>query len=461
MMRKLFPLATLIVFTLLMSCNNDDPAPGDEITIPDGYSLVWNDEFNGGSINTDNWQFELGDGSDYGLPPGWGNNELQLYTSDAENASIHQEGDVSSLRITAVKGSGESYTSAKLTTNELVSFRYGIIEIRAKMPQGQGLWPALWMLGDNRPLVDWPGCGEIDIAEMLGHQPNKYYATLHFTNAEKKHEEIQAEKEVSTDWFSTTYHVYSIDWSPESLDFYLDGTLLRSIPLEDDMKEFQRSMYLIFNVAVGGYWPGEPDGTTVFPQHMDIDYVRYFSKNDFTPDDPPVLNVDEETVGQIIEPNIGDNAIRDDFTDLGNLEVIAYGAGGEPVISTSETAIDGDLSLQYEFPGGNWGGAYFELAETRDLSGYTYLKFSLHKPATLVDAEIKLESPGTNMAVYLKDYTGTDVGSGFVEYTIPLADFTGLNLQELKIPFSMWNPVDGDANYTIGNVLIDNLYFAN
>ena len=461
MKQLIFSLSALSLLILFSACDNKNPVPADVIEVPEGYSLVWSDEFNTALINSENWRFETGDGTDYGLPAGWGNNELQLYTDKPENASILEEGDLSALRITALKGEGESYTSAKLVTRELASFRYGIIEIKARMPQGQGIWPAIWMLGDNQNEVDWPGCGEIDIAEVLGHEPARYYSTLHYTNAEKKHGEIQQERQLSSGNFSTGYHLFSINWTPESIAFYLDGELVQTAPIEADMKEFKRNFYLILNVAVGGYWPGNPDNTTVFPQHMDIDYVRYFTKDDFTPDAPPALNVDEETVGQVIEPNIGDNAIKDGFTDLGNLEVIAYGGGGEPLISTSATAIDGDLSLQYDFPGGSWGGAYIELADTRDISNYTTLKFSLLKPAGLVDAEIKLESTATQAAIFLKNYSGVDVGNGFVEYSIPLSDYSGLNLQQLKIPFSMWNPTDADGNFVSGAVLIDNLHFAN
>lgn len=458
------PLLLLLFFASLIiipGCDNTDPAPNDEIDIPEGYSLFWSDEFNDATINTQNWDFELGDGTDYGLPAGWGNNELQLYTANNENASIVSADGQSVLRITALKGSDNSYSSAKLVTKDLASFRYGIVEVKAKMPEGQGIWPAIWLLGENRNEVDWPGCGEIDIAEVLGNQPEKYYATVHYTNGENKKGETQQEHSLSSGSFSADYHVFGLNWTPEEMIFTLDGTMIKSIPIEADMKEFQRSMYMILNVAVGGYWPGEPDNSTVFPQHMDIDYVRVFTQDGFTPDDPPILDVEEETIGQAIEPNIADNAIKEGFTDLGNLKVIAYGGGGEPLVETSATAIDGDLSLQFAYPGGNWGGAYIEMSEVRDLSQYTMLKFSLHKPAALFDGEIKLESSGVGSAVYLKDYTGLETTDGFVEYTIPMADFTGLDFSDLKIPFAIWNPVDSDGNFVAATVLIDNLHFVN
>ena len=128
---------------------------------------------------------------------------------------------------------------------------------------------------------------------------------------------------------------------------------------------------------------------------------------------------------------------------------------------TSETAIDGDLSLVFDFPGGNWGGAYIELTAAKNLSNYTYLKFSLNKPTSLVTAEIKLESPSGNASVFLADYTGSPVAEGFVEYTIPLADFTGLDLTQITIPFAIWNPMGSYQNFVAATVLIDNVYFSN
>ena len=457
---KAYSLALLILI-LSISCEETDPAPSNEIETPEGYSLIWQDEFNDGTIDLSSWGYETGDGTAYGLPAGWGNDELQIYTTDEENAHIESGGSISSLAITAIEDGSGGFTSAKLVTKDLLSVRFGRIDVKAKMAQGQGIWPAIWMLGDNKDQIDWPGCGEIDIAEVLGNQPTTYYSTLHFTNGEKKHEEIQHAHPLVNDSFSDSYHVFSVDWTPESITFLLDGAIMHEAPIEEDMKEFLRSFYLVLNVAVGGYWPGNPDNTTLFPQTMRVDYIRIFSKDDFTPPEAPILDIEEETIGQSIEPNIGDNAIKEGFTDLGNLSVVVYGGGGEPVVSTSETSIDGDLSLAFEYPGGSWGGGYIELEGTSNLSSYSVLKFSLNSPASLYDAEIKLESPSTNKALYLKDYTATEVANGFYEYTIPLVDFEGLDLTEVSIPFSMWNPQDIDTNFIQGTVLIDNLHFTN
>lgn len=447
--------------TMIFSCNKDDQKeePTDQIQIPEGYSLAWSDEFNNSSINMENWQYETGDGSDYGLPSGWGNNELQIYTESEENSGIESEDDLSVLYIRAVSDGAENFTSAKLTSKNLFSMRFGRVDIKAKMPEGQGIWPAIWMLGSNIDEIDWPGCGEIDIVELLGSESNKMYSTLHYTDSENTHGEIQASHVLSSGTFNDAFHIFSLDWTPENLTFSVDGTQIGQVPIADDMKEFLRSFYFVLNVAVGGNWPGSPDNTTTFPQTMYVDYVRVFEKNDFTAPAAPTLDIDEETIGQNIEPSLAQHAIKDSFNDLGNASVLVWGGGGEPIVGASESAIDGDSSLVFNFPGGNWGGGYIALEAPVDLSGYSFIKFALNKPATLFNAEIKLESPSTNAAVFLTDYTGTDAGQGFEEYSIPLSDFMGLDLTKISIPFSMWNPKDADENFVGGNVFIDSVYF--
>lgn len=455
----------LFLLGLFLSCENEDTNEGNIIeenppTVYEGWTLQWNDEFNDPDINANNWGYELGDGTDYGLPVGWGNNEKQIYTDHSENSSIVNDQGVSALAITARKESSGGYTSAKLTTQNLFSMRFGRIEIRAKMPRGQGLLPAIWMLGDNIDQIDWPGCGEIDIVEVLGHAPLKAYSTLHFTNDENKHGEKQNSHILESGAFSKSYHIFTLDWTPDSLSFSVDGEQLGEVMIEGDMKEFLRSSYLILNVAVGGNWPGEPDDTTVFPQTMYTDYIRVYTKNDFQAPEAPALDIVEETVGQILEPNIGDHAIKEGFTDLGNITVIPYGPGA-PDISSSDTAIDGDQSLVFDFPGGNWGGAYIQMETPKDISAYTHLKFSINKPEAYVNSEIKLEAGASNAVVFLKDYTGAELANGFVEYAIPLSDFSGLELTGLTIPFGVWNPQDSNNEFIQGNVLIDKIHFSN
>ncbi len=447
---------------IISSCSSDDEVvtPVDPVVdeTPEGYALVWADEFNGDAINFEYWNHELGDGTAYGLPAGWGNNELQLYTDQAAHSGIDKTNDVSALRITAEEETAGAYRSAKLTSQNKISVRFGRVDVKAKMPSGQGIWPAIWMLGDNIDEISWPGCGEIDIVEVLGQEPDRMYSTVHFTNSENSLESIQGESNNFGD-LSTDYHVYTVEWTPEQIRFLLDGTMINELDIEDDMKEFLRSFYIILNVAVGGYWPGDPDNTTVFPQQMLVDYVRVYEQVDFVAPDAPALDIAEETIGQILEPNIADHAIQDGFDILGNLEVLVWGGGGEPEVGISDTAVEGDSSLVFNFQGGNWGGGYIKMQDPADMSAYTNVHFSLKLPDDLTDAEIKLEGPSTDAAVYLINYTGVDVGDGFLEYTIPLADFTDLDVSAVNIPFAMWNPQNSAMEFVGGEVLIDNIYF--
>jgi beta-glucanase (GH16 family) len=454
---------SIILITLFNACDNkdDDVVPGNTVEVPEGYSYVWADEFNGDQINMANWNYETGDGTEYGLPAGWGNNEKQIYTTSDENSKIVNDEGNSVLAITALSDNTGGYTSARMTTKDKTGVRFGRIDVRAKFPEGQGLWPAIWMLGENIDLISWPGCGEIDITEVLGHETSTLYTTLHYTNASNAHGQDQQVYNLDDGSFSDDYHVFSLDWTPESMIFSLDGEQYFQISIATDMKEFQRSFYLVLNVAVGGDLPGDPDPTTTFPQTMYVDYIRVYSKNDLEIPEAPELNIEEETIGQYIAPGLADHAVRDGFTELGNIGVIVWGGGGEPEISGSEISIDGDSSLSFNFPGGNWGGGYIEMAEPKDLSNYSSIHFSIRTDDDFTDAEIKLESTSTNASIFLKNYTGTVVAEGFTEYAISLSDFSGLDPSELTIPFAMWNPLDNLQNYYTGLILIDNIYFSN
>ena len=240
-----------------------------------GYNLVWADEFNSTTLSED-WIFELGDG----CPDlcGWGNQELQYYKK--ENTSLAD----GKLIITAKREttSGKSYSSSRLITKGKKSFTYGRIDIRAILPKGQGLWPALWMLGENIDAVGWPKSGEIDIMEMVGgdidDRDRTTHGTVHWDNA-GSYANYGGSTKLSTGKFNDEYHVFSIDWDPEKIVWLLDGEEFHVIDITPaGLDEFHKPMFFIFNVAVGGIWPGSPDGSTVFPQEMKVDYVRVFQK---------------------------------------------------------------------------------------------------------------------------------------------------------------------------------------
>lgn len=227
-------------------------------------NLAWADEFQLFALNTTVWNYEQGAG-------GWGNNELQNYTNSSDNVHV----DTGYLHITALHPSGTSYTSGRINTQGKKDFTYGRFEIRAKLPEGQGLWPALWMLGSNYLTVGWPRCGEIDMMELLGHEPSVSHGAVHWNL--NGHISRTNSFTLNSGKFSSGFHVFSFTWTPNKLSwmvdkqefFYLTRAEIPDFP-------FDLPQYLICNVAVGGNWPGPPDETTVFPQHMIVDYIRVY-----------------------------------------------------------------------------------------------------------------------------------------------------------------------------------------
>jgi beta-glucanase (GH16 family) len=234
-----------------------------------GLSLVWDDEFNGTSLSPD-WTFDIGTGSG-----GWGNNELQYYTN--QNHSVNN----GYLEITAKEETinAQQYTSTRLKTQGIKSWKYGRIDIRAALPYGQGIWPAFWMLGDNISSVSWPTCGEIDIMEMIGGSGDRdrtVHGTVHW-NENGTHAQFGGSKTLPSGKFADEFHVFSIVWNQNSITWLLDNVPYNTVDITPaNMSAFKEKFFLIFNMAVGGNWPGNPDGTTIFPQKMYVDYVRVF-----------------------------------------------------------------------------------------------------------------------------------------------------------------------------------------
>ena len=241
----------------------------------DNATLVWSDEFDGNSIDLDKWKFQTGSN-------GWGNNEWQNYT-DGENVTVSN----STLKIAAEKpGEGQKrgdYTSARL--NSKMSFTYGRMEIRAKIPdlKGNGIWPAIWMLGENIPTVGWPRCGEIDIMEYVSYDPGKVHVSLHsFANNHTKGTQITSGP-IPLETIEEEFHNYGILWSEQYIQFYIDDvdniqlTFHRPESYNDDNWPFDRPFYFLLNVAVGGNWGGlKGVDDTIFPATMEIDYVRVY-----------------------------------------------------------------------------------------------------------------------------------------------------------------------------------------
>ncbi len=229
------------------------------------WKLIWSDEFDGATINSSFWSFETGTGT-----YGWGNNELQYYTNRLENAKIEN----GMLVITARQESngGRNYTSARIKTQGKKSFKYGKIEARMKLPVGKGSWPAFWMLGDNITFVGWPKCGEIDIMEHVNNDPS-VYGTIHYDD----NGHISKGGNSATD--VTQFHVYSIEWDANIIKWFVDGKQYYSVYIVNGVnstEEFLNPFFIILNLAIGGNWPGSPDGSMQFPVSMYVDYVRVY-----------------------------------------------------------------------------------------------------------------------------------------------------------------------------------------
>lgn len=259
--------ATIVKSTATGTIQNDD-------AVGEFSKLVWSDEFNNGSLNLNDWMFETGDGCP-GLC-GWGNNELEYYTSRPENLFFHN----GNLVIEARKEdySGRSYTSAKIVTRGKKSFKFGRMDIRAKLPKGKGVWPAIWMLPQQNVYGVWPKSGEIDIMELVGHEPNKVYGTVHFGPGPSSTQYSRGYQLPTAD-FSTDFHVYSIIWDSNSIQWLVDGQVFSSFTKTDvgsATYPFNEEFYFIINLAIGGNWPGSPDATTVFPQQLVVDYIRVY-----------------------------------------------------------------------------------------------------------------------------------------------------------------------------------------
>jgi beta-glucanase (GH16 family) len=269
---RLLVIAWIFLPCVLAAQPNPQPASSPWI-------LTWSDEFNGANgspPDASKWVLETGG-------KGWGNNELEFYTARPENVYL-QDGN---LVIKALKekysgkGVTHDYTSARLKTQGKFSQAYGRFEARIKIPRGQGMWPAFWMLGDDVDKVGWPACGEIDIMENIGNEPDIVHGSIHgpgFSDGD-----LEAPFRLPAGHvFADDFHVYAVEWEPEAIRFYVDDHLYVT-RTRADMRpgwkwSFDHPFFLILNVAVGGDWPGSPDATSVFPQTMLVDYVRVYRR---------------------------------------------------------------------------------------------------------------------------------------------------------------------------------------
>lgn len=321
-----------------------------------GYNLLWADEFDGNKLNEDNWNIELRD-------PGWTNNELQAYVNSEENVFV-KDGCLVLKAIETVDENGKkSYTSGKVNSQNKQDFLYGKVVVRAKVPEGQGLWPAAWMMPtDEEKYGQWPKCGEIDIMETLGNDTSTAYQTIHYG---EPHSEQQGKKVLEDGSFSDDFHEYSVEWEPGKITFLIDYVKVletrdwfTAVEGEDDKPypaPFDQTFFVQMNLAVGGDWPGNPDDTTDFDNaEYLIDYVRVYQKDHYKTDvKKPVVEMREplEDGNYVRNGDFSDDTEK--LTDDKDWKfLLAQNGKGEAVIKdgmieiTSEAEGDVDYSVQ-------------------------------------------------------------------------------------------------------------------
>lgn len=277
-----YALSLLLLFSI--SCSSESPADSlnyNDDPVDDTASsgeLIWSDEFNGsGSINTENWTYEIGHGDG-----GWGNNEVQYYTDESKNARIED----GKLVIEAVKENGE-WTSARIKTENKQEFTYVTVKARAKLPSGSGTWPAIWMLGADISDVGWPASGEIDIMEHVGKDPGMVHGSLH-TPSSYGNTQNSGSTEIAD--LSEAFHIYELEWTSDRITFKVDGNAFYSYEpsvKNDKTWPFNDKFFLIMNVAMGGNWGSdtqyESDGLKngIDPNlqsvRMEVDYIRVYA----------------------------------------------------------------------------------------------------------------------------------------------------------------------------------------
>lgn len=323
--------------------STEEPSTEDTIPEYEGYTLMWHDEFDGDTLNEDDWNYETHE-------PGWVNSELQAYVKSDENVYL-EDGKLVIKPVKTGEGDSATYTSGRINTQNKHDFTYGRFEVRAKVPEGAGYLPAFWMMPTNENLYgQWPRCGEIDIMEVMGSDVTKAYGTIHYGNP---HSESQGTKVLTSGNYSDEYHVFSCEWEPGSIKWYIDGELYHQ---ENDWYSttvgqgtvsypapFDQPFYLILNLAVGGSWVGYPDENTDFEnQAFVIDYVRAYQKDSY---DENVTKPEKEVI--LREPdengnytNNGDFSVEESLDDDENWKFLtALGGEADAKIENNEIVI--------------------------------------------------------------------------------------------------------------------------
>ena len=416
----------------------------------EGYTLRWEDNFDGTELNRQDWNVELHE-------PGWVNNELQSYVDSPENIYL-QDGSLVLKPVEIQNPDGTvSYTSGRVNTQNKHDFKYGIFEARAKVPEGQGFLPAFWMMPTNENLYgQWPRCGEIDIMEVLGNDTTRSYGTLHYGNP---HSQSQAGCTLTEGNFSDEYHTFAVEWLPDRISWYVDGQLIHT---ENDWYSategqgeitypapFDQPFYIILNLAVGGNWPGNPDETTdIAGSAFYIDYVRVYQKDSYNenvqkPEQTVVLRQPDDSGNYIVN---GDFGVAEDLTDASGWSFLTT-LGGEAAASIDggalrvDTANAGtvDYSVQLVQPDLPMAkGGEYEVSFEAWADAPRTMKVGVSAPDRgyiryLEDTVVQL---GTERQSYTYTFTMTDDDdpNGRLEFNLGAAGSTaGVNLSHVRV----------------------------
>ncbi|HRU96080.1 MAG TPA: family 16 glycosylhydrolase [Ruminococcus sp.] len=304
-----------------------------------GYDLLWNDEFDGAEMDETKWNYEPHE-------PGWTNEELQEYTTSTDNVFV-RDGELVIKAIKSEKDGKDYYTSGKVTGQNKTDFTYGKVVVSAKVPEGQGLWPAIWMMPkDESYYGQWPKCGEIDIMEVLGSSVDTAYGTLHYG---EPHAEQQGTYVLEGTDYSKDFHEYSVEWEPGEFRWYIDGELYHTVndwftAVEGEDEKpypapFDQPFFVQMNLAVGGTWPGDPDDTTDFDKaEFEVDYVRVYQKPQY---DTNVTKPEKNYREPLEDGNYiynGDFAENEDLTDDVNWKFLLF-EGGEGSAEISDNTM--------------------------------------------------------------------------------------------------------------------------
>jgi beta-glucanase (GH16 family) len=450
------------------------------------WSLVWADEFSGTEIDRTKWTFDIGnwitDQDGNGITPGWGNNEKEYYTDSNENAFINDGKLVIKAKKEQVtdRFGTYDYTSAKLKTKGLFSKKYGRYEIKAKFPVGKGLWPAIWMLPEGDKYGSWAASGEIDIVESWGSKPHTVAGTIHYGEGWPNNKYTGKEFELPKNRGIDSWHTYALEWEPGELRWYVDGELYQTQNKwyskgKDNAANysypapFDQDFYLIMNLAVGGWFDGDPDETTQFPKQMEVDYVRVYDlkKRDYREpvepvSGPVVLPADAK------QPLEDGNLIYDQYYEEPITEVDQSGVELNPLywnfVHLPEFGGDGSLTVE-EINGKNFartnivnpGSQLYSLQMIQNISLGNGGKYKVSFDAKSSDAR--------NIMVK----AGAGPSRGWVKYSNEKSFKLTSDLQSYEFTFDMLNETDiaarlefnlggnGTNPVWIGNVRVEDI----